>query len=411
MTDSLAIRLAISLGIGLLIGVERERRKGSGDGRAPAGIRTFAVASLAGGLSLAFGGELVLVAVAVVIGALVAVGYARSSTRDPGLTTEIALVTTVLLGALAIREPMLASGLAVVVVILLASRTRLHRFVRSVLSEQELHDLLLLAAAALVVLPLAPDHAVGPLSVINPRTVWRLVVIFMAISGAGYIALRMLGPGIGLALSGFASGFVSSSATIGAMGTRARENPALRPGAVAGALLSTVATIIQMALLLAATSRPTLSALRWPLIFSGAAAAAYAAVFVVRSARHRTHSKEQKGRAFHLPAAVGFAAIVAAVTLASAAIHQWLGERGLVLAAGVAGFADAHAAAIGAASVAASGRIPPDAAVIPVLAALSTNTVTKATLAVLSRDRAFALEVLPGLLLVIGAAWASWAIF
>ena len=75
------------------------------------------------------------------------------------------------------------------------------------------------------------------------------------------------------------------------------------------------------------------------------------------------------------------------------------------------GFADAHAAAIGAASVAAAGRIPPDAAVIPILAALSTNTITKATLAMLSRDRAFALEVLPGLLLVIGAAWTAWAIF
>jgi uncharacterized membrane protein (DUF4010 family) len=411
MTEGLAARLAISLGIGLLIGVERERRKGTGGGRAPAGIRTFAVASLAGGLSLAFGSEVVLVATTVVIGALLAVSYARSRASDPGLTTEIALLTTVLLGALAIREPMLASGLAVVVVILLASRTRLHRFVKRVLTEQELHDALLLAAAALVVLPLAPDRAVGPLSVINPRTVWRLVVIFMAISGAGYIGLRLLGPGIGLALSGFASGFVSSSATIAAMGARARENPSLRPAAVAGAVLSTVATIVQMALLLVATSRETLWALRWPLVFAGVAACAYAVYFVIRGARHRTRSGEHKGRAFHLPAAVGFAAIVAAVTLASAAIHQWLGERGLVLAAGIAGFADAHSAAIGAASVAASGRIPPAGAVIPILAALSTNTVTKATLAVLSRDRAYALEVIPGLLLVIGAAWAAWAIF
>ena len=286
-------------------------------------------------------------AVAVVIGALVAVGYARSPARDPGLTTEIALVTTVLLGALAIREPVLASGIAVVVVILLASRTRLHRFVKRVLSEQELHDLLLLAAAALVVLPLAPDRAVGPLSVINPRTVWRLVVIFMAISGAGYIGLRLLGPGNRPRPLRLRVGLRLELGDHRGHGARARENPAVRPGAVAGAVLSTVATIIQMALLLAATSRPTLWALRWPLIFSGVAAAAYAAIFVVRSLRHRTRSKEQEGRAFHLPAAVGFAALVATVTLASAAIHQWLGERGLVLAAGVAGFADAHAAAIG----------------------------------------------------------------
>ena len=84
MTEFLAVRLAISLGIGLLIGVERERRKGTGGGRAPAGIRTFALAALAGGLSLAFGGEWVLVATALVIGALTAVAYGRSRGRDPG---------------------------------------------------------------------------------------------------------------------------------------------------------------------------------------------------------------------------------------------------------------------------------------------------------------------------------------
>ena len=407
MTESLALRLAISLGIGLLIGVERERRKGEGSDRAPAGIRTFALASLAGGLSLAFGGEAVLVATALVIGALIAVGYGRSRGRDPGLTTEVALVTTVLLGALAVREPGLASGLAVGVVALLASRSRLHRFVRRVLTEQELHDAIIFAAAALVILPLTPDRPIGPLGVLNPRTLWRLAVIFMAISGSGYIALRALGPGIGLSVSGFVSGFVSSSATIAAMGARARENASVRPAAVAGAVLSTVATVVQLTALLAATSRPTLSAMRWPLVFAGASAVAYALAFAVRGARSRSGGEKTKGRAFRLPIAVVFAATVSLATLASAGIHQWLGDRGLLLATAVAGFADAHAAAIAAASLVAAGKVAAPEAVLPILAGLTTNTVTKVALAVLSRDRAYALEVIPGLLAVIGAAWAA----
>ncbi|HSB35597.1 MAG TPA: DUF4010 domain-containing protein [Thermoanaerobaculia bacterium] len=407
MTESLALRLAISLGIGLLIGVERERRKGEGSDRAPAGIRTFALASLAGGLSLAFGGEAVLVATALVIGALIAVGYGRSRGRDPGLTTEVALVTTVLLGALAVREPGLASGLAVGVVALLASRSRLHRFVRRVLTEQELHDAIIFAAAALVILPLTPDRPIGPLGVLNPRTLWRLAVIFMAISGSGYIALRALGPGIGLSVSGFVSGFVSSSATIAAMGARARDNVSVRPAAVAGAVLSTVATFVQLTALLAATSRPTLSAIRWPLVFAGAAAVAYALAFAIRGVRSRSGGEKAKGRAFRLPLAVVFAATVSLATLASAGIHQWLGDRGLLLATAVAGFADAHAAAIAAASLVAAGKVAAPEAVLPILAGLTTNTVTKVVLAVLSRDRAYALEVIPGLLAVIGAAWAA----
>ena len=180
--ESLPLRLAVSLGIGLLIGAERERRKGAGPGRGPAGIRTFALVALAGGLALAFGGELILAVTALGVAALAVVAYRKSPAADPGLTTEVALLTTLLLGALAVREPALAAGLAVAVAILLASRTAIHRFVRNILTEQELHDALLFAAAALVVLPLTPDRTVGPLDVFNPRTLWKLVVLVMAIS-------------------------------------------------------------------------------------------------------------------------------------------------------------------------------------------------------------------------------------
>jgi uncharacterized membrane protein (DUF4010 family) len=406
-TESLAVRLAVSLGIGLLIGAERERRKGIGSSRAPAGIRTFALVSLAGGVSLAFGGEAVLAVSTLVVGALAAIAYSRSRSRDPGLTTEIALLTTFLLGALAVRQPPLAAGLGVAVAILLAARTRLHRFVRRVLTEQELHDALIFAAAALVVLPLTPDRPVGPLAVLNPRILWKLVVLVMGISASGYVALRLLGPRLGLPLSGLASGFVSSAATIGAMGQRAARDPDLRRPAVAGAVLSTVATVVQMVVVLAATSRATLAALKVPLLLAGIAAAGYGLVFSLRLARAREKGDPPGGRAFDLKASLLFAATVSGILLVAAAVNQWMGSRGVLIAVALAGFADTHAAAISAASLVAAGKLQAADAVLPILAGLTTNTVTKALAAAAAGGRRFALQTIPGLVLVILAAWAG----
>jgi uncharacterized membrane protein (DUF4010 family) len=349
----------------------------------------------------------VLVVSVLVVGALAAIAYSRSRAADPGLTTEVALLTTFLLGALAVRQPALSAGLAVAVAILLAARTRLHRFVRTVLTEQELHDALLFGAAALVVLPLTPDRPVGPLGVLNPRTLWKLVVLVMGISASGYVALRLLGPRLGLPLSGLASGFVSSAATIGVMGRRAAQEPRLRRPAVAGAVLSTVATIVQMVVVLAATSAPTLRAMRASLALAGLAAGAYGLLFALRLRHGPADGAGPLGRAFNLKISVLFAATVAGILLLSAAVNQWLGSRGLLAAVALAGLADTHAAAISAASLAAAGKISPPEAVIPILAGLTTNTITKAVMAAANGGRRFALETIPGLLLVILAAWGG----
>ncbi|HWO02538.1 MAG TPA: DUF4010 domain-containing protein [Blastocatellia bacterium] len=409
-TEHLAVRLAIALGIGLLIGAERERRKGTGTSRAPAGIRTFALASLVGGLSLAVGGEMLLAVATVGVAALSVVSYKQRSRHDPGFTTAIALVTTVILGALAMRQPSLAAGLSVVVVALLAARTRLHRFVQRVLTEQELHDALLFAAATLVILPLTPDHAVGPLGVLNPRTLWKLAVMVMSISAAGYIALRALGPRFGLPLAGFASGFVSSAATIGSMGARATQEPELLRAAVAGAVLSTVATVVQMAALLFVTDRPTFSAMKFPLLLAGTVAVIYGALFTIRTGGQKSQAEDQKGRAFNLTTALIFAGTVSAILLASAAVNRWLGSAGLVVATGLAGLADTHSAAISVASLAAVQKITATDAVLPILVGLTTNTATKVVVAITTGGRTFALRIVPGLVLVILAAWVGWVV-
>ena len=189
-------------------------------------MRTFTLIGLAGGLAELLGGPAVALAGAFVVIATLA-SYKRTLEQDPGLTTEVAMLVVFLLGVLAMRMPQLAAALGAAVALLLAAKTRLHRFVREVLSEQELHDALLLAGCALVVLPLLPAGAVDPWGVLDLRRLWTLVVLVMAINAAGYVALRALGPRYGLAVAGFAGGFVSSTATIAGMGTRALQTPAL----------------------------------------------------------------------------------------------------------------------------------------------------------------------------------------
>ncbi len=93
-----------------------------------------------------------------------------------------------------------------------------------------MRDALIFAGATLVVLPLLPNQPMGPYDALNPRSIWIVVILVMAISAAGYILIRLLGARFGLPIAGFASGFISSTATIGAMGTRVRRKlPASSP--------------------------------------------------------------------------------------------------------------------------------------------------------------------------------------
>ena len=400
------LNLAVALGIGLLVGVERERRKGQGPSRSFAGIRTFAVTSLTGAIGFIVGGTLLLATATAGVAILTAAAYRLVDENDPGLTTEVALILTVLLGGLSMQQPALAGGLAVTVAVLLAARSPLHRFVRSALTDEELQDGLVFAGATLVVLPLVPDRSFGPFGALNPHSIWILVILIMTISAAGYLAIRTVGARFGLPIAGFASGFISSTATIGAMGARAAGTSVQLEAAVAGATLSTVATIVQMAIVLGVVSLATLRNLLLPLECAGAAAVAYGALFTIRAFQQRADVDQQRGRAFSLTTALGFALTLAIILIASAALREWLGETGVILATALAGFVDTHAAAISAASLVATGKLHAPDAVVPILAGLSTNTISKIVFAV-AGGRSFALRVIPGLIIVVLGAWAG----
>jgi uncharacterized membrane protein (DUF4010 family) len=403
----LVLGFLVALGVGLLVGIDRERHKGDGLPHHAAGLRTFTLAALLGAVAMAAGEALLLAAAAAVVAGFAGLSYWRARDQDPGLTTETALVLTTLIGGLAIREPTFAAGLGVVAAVLLAARTALHRFTRSVLTDDELRSLLIFAGATVVVLPLLPDHPIGPYGALNLRTVWLVVILVMAVSAAGYIAVRLVGARFGLPLAGFASGFVSSSATIGAMGERARSQPELMRPAVAGAVLSSVATIVQLALLIAAVSLETLRAFWLPLVVSGGAAIVYGGIFTVWALEHRAEDHPTPGNAFSLKTALTFAAILAVILVIAAAAQDWFGETGVLIAASIGGLADTHSAAVSVASLVQEKRIEASMAIVPILAAITANTVTKAAFAITTGGRAFALYVIPGLILMAAAAWAG----
>jgi len=399
------ISLSAAVGIGLLIGLERERRKSGGPRRVQAGIRTFTVVSLLGASLAVAGSTWVLPAAILALAGLLATAYACSTTPDGGVTTPVALLLTLALGALAMHEPQIAVSIGVVSTIVLAARARLHAFVRQTITDDELRDGLILAAAALVVLPFIPNRYIGPLQAFNPRTTWTIVVLIMGAGAVGHVTQRVLGSTWGLAAAGFASGFVSSLATVAAMGGRARQSPDMLRAAVSGALMSCVATIIQLAAVVGASSADALQSLAAPLLGAGISGTVVAIACAVWALRQATASEILAGRAFSLGKALGLAATVTALTWISFVLQDRFGQVGLTLGVAIAGFADAHAAAASVASLVASGRLSAHDAVVPILAALSTNAASKTIMSITSGGARFAVPVVGGVAVQMATAW------
>ncbi|QNP42225.1 DUF4010 domain-containing protein [Lysobacter terrestris] len=402
--------LAVAVGVGLLVGIERERRKGEGAASGAAGVRTFALIALAGAIAALLGG--VGIAIAGAFTALAALAsYRHSRGRDPGLTTEVAMLVVFLLGVLAMRETTLAAALGVAVALLLSAKSRVHRFVSNVLTEQELHDALLLAAAAAIVLPLLPDRAIDPWQVLNLHKLWLLAVIIMAINAAGHVALRVFGARTGLLLAGLAGGFASSTATIASMGNRARANPELATACAGAGVASNVSTVVQLAVIAGTLSPPLLVALWPPIAAAGGVIALFALGAAWATRRVEAHGTQLTGRAFEPKHALVFVAIVAAVMLLSAAMLAWLGDAALEWTLAASGIADVHAAAASAAQLVAVGRIGAETAVPGIAFAFAANSAMKLVMAFLTGGRAYALRLAPGIVaMVVAFGVVAWVV-
>jgi len=398
---------AAALGIGMLIGLERERHKGTGASRDCAGLRTFAISALLGYVAMRAGGGLLVGLVAISLTALLAVAYWRSLSDDPGVTSEVALLTVLVLGALCSTAPELAVAIGVVVAGLLAYRDKLHYFANSQLSEPEMRDGLVLLIAALVVLPLAPDRYIGPYAALNLRTLCSLTVLLMLVGAIGHIAVRALGTRYGYAISAIASGFASSTVTIAAMGHRVVKEPGNTRLLSAAAILSNLATLIQVGLILGLVDPALLRSMWGPLACGLAATALYGACLMFPDPTRGAHEPIEVGGAFDLKLALIVTLTMTGMTLVSSAMLSHFGQVGIMLTATLTGFADAHSSTASIASLAKAGLLPFDAIAGPALIAVSSNSLSKCLMAWVSGGKRFAAYVIPGQVLLTLAMWAG----
>jgi uncharacterized membrane protein (DUF4010 family) len=307
--------------------------------------------------------------------------------------------------------PILAAALAVSAAILLSAKEPIHGFVLGVLTKEELNDFLILAGATLIILPLIPNASIGPFDAINPRNLWIIVILVMAIGALGHLALRLIGARIGLPLVGMASGFISSIATISAMGYRSRETPSLSGSAVAGAVLSSFSTILQMTLILAAISQAALYALAIPLIFGGVAILVCGGILTLNAMNQPVSDLGKVTQSFSVKTAFYMAGLIALVLVVSAGLNQWFGQAGLVMGSALVGLVDAHSPVVSIASLVANNQIILNNAALPILAAFSFNVLSKAIVAFASGGKTFALQVVPSLVIQVIAVWLGWLVF
>jgi uncharacterized membrane protein (DUF4010 family) len=401
-----ASAILVALGAGLMIGIERERRMQADKIPAAAGVRTYAITALLGVLAALTGSQVMLGAVALGVVVLTALSYRKTLDGDPGLTSEVALLATFLIGVLAASQPVLAAAAGVLIVVLLVSRAPLHAFAKAKLSDQELHDAVLLAAAAILVLPILPDHAIDPWNVVNPRLVWKLTVLIMLVDAAGYVAQRLVGSRAGLPISGLLGGFVSSTVVVATMGKRAQAEPEVLSSAVAGAALSQIATVVQLALVLAISDAVLLGQLRWVLLAMGVVMALYGAL-MIRASHGEAAPPPAAGRAFRLRTALLFAAAFVSVMLLVAWLQNSFGPAWALGGVIVGGFADAHSTSASIGSLAAQGQLPRELAAIAVGLVMTTNTISKLGFA-WAGGKAYFWRLSPGLLLLIAAFWVTW---
>lgn len=373
--------LALALAIGLLIGIERGwRLRGEEAGSRVAGIRTFAMIGLLGGLTgLELSGALRLVAPLLAAAALAALllGYAREMRRGNNVsaTSAVAAIMTLGLGAIASSGHMaLASVGAGATVILLASRHALHRAIRFA-SESDIKALLRLVLVVFVILPLLPDAGMGPYLALNPRRLWMVVVITGSISFIGYALARWLGPRRGTLITAAVGALISSTAVTLDSARRIKEDgpSAAADAAVALASLEMIARALLLVGILAAFALDRIAALVAP-GFAVAAASAAILLYRARNAEEQVNGRDARPPGLGL--ALLFAVSVAAISLLSAwAESRFGGGRGAaVIALGGVVDIDAAIAAVGAL---APGTLPAGSVALAIAAPVLFNTAFK----------------------------------
>jgi uncharacterized membrane protein (DUF4010 family) len=342
--------LAAALTLGGVIGLERGwRARDSAEGSRVAGLRTFALLGLLGGvLGLLAGALGALPAAAGVAGlsVLAAAAY-RENVRVHGslsVTSAVTMVLTCALGVLAgSGQPVLAIGTAVIAAVLLDLKPTLHRWLQLV-EQRELSAALQMLVLSVVILPLLPDRGYGPYEALNPYQLWWAVVLIAGLSLCGHLAIRVTGPQRGIFWTGLLGGLASSTAATLALARRVRDEPALRDAATAGALAASAMMFLRMTALVCVLQPALLAAMGAPMVVAALVLLAGALWQWRRQARlGRAAPAADGGSPFDLSTALGFGLLLGVLAVLTQAARAWLGDAGLYALSLVSGLVDVDA--------------------------------------------------------------------
>jgi uncharacterized membrane protein (DUF4010 family) len=404
--ETLLSRVALACGIGLLIGLERGwRTRDAQPGSRTAGVRTFAIAGLLGGIvgALARGfGESPAVAASLLIGiafAAFAVVFARFE-RDENraakrfsATTTIAGLLTFMLGVFAVLgDVQVAAAAAVAATGVLIVREDLHEWVRKI-TLHELQSLLLLLAMTLIALPVLPDRSLGPWGGVNPRDIWLIAIVLASVSFAGFVAIRALGERRGVLVAGAVGGLVSSTAVMFANARVAAAGHGTARVLAAGTALATAISFLRVAAIVAVLNPALLATTGPPLLGGALAAVAFAGLAVRRGDGARGAGSGVEFRnPFGFFSVVGMALSMGIVMLVGRIISERFGAAGANVTAIVTGLFDVDAMTVSMTQLA-PRVLDLDGAGLAILAGVASATLGKVAIgAIIGRGR-FALAI------------------
>lgn len=404
MLSDTFLDLAIALGLGLLVGLQKERAASP-----LAGLRTFALVALAGGVSAVIATQTtpwVVVAGLLAVTAFMITGNVvllHEEESDPGQTTEVAVVVTYLVGALTVAGPTeVGIVCGATTAMLLHLRDELHHWVGK-LTDRDVRAIMQFAVISLVVLPVLPDRAFGPYHVVNPRQVWWMVVLIVGLNLAGYGAFRLFGERAGTLLAGVLGGVISSTATTVGYARQTHARKGMDASAVVVVWIASGVVFVRVMLEIGAVAPSFLPIAAGPLAIM-LALFLVLATFAWKSGTTPSDMPIEPGNPTELQPAVLFGAIYAVVIFFVAAAQDLLGDAGLYAVAAVSGLTDVDALTLSTSRLVATDRLSPDTGWRLVIVAVLSNLVFKLVLAASLGSRSFArrLGVLGGIAIAVG---------
>ncbi|MGV3661994.1 MAG: MgtC/SapB family protein [Prosthecobacter sp.] len=404
-TMDLLQSLATALGLGLLVGLQREWVKSR-----VAGIRTFALLAVFGALSgmlgIVFNGWVVAAAF-IALASLIILGNiagAKLKDADFGLTTEMAMLVMFAVGILCVAEQRLvAVVVAGTVMVLLHAKVPLYNLVGKI-GRNDLHEIARLVLAGLVILPLLPNKDMGYQGVLNPFSIWLMVVLIVGISLAAYLTGKFLGGAKGTAVAGILGGLISSTATTASAARRSKDAGAQGLSLAAICLIASAIVFVRVIFEVVLTASAHWQALLPPLLTMMVWCGLVAAV-VYQLAVRRDKPGSSPAPPSELKSAILFGVLYAGVLVVVAAAREHLGDSGLYLAAAISGLTDMDAITLSTSRLVHNQQLETHTAWRMILLGGMANMVFKAVLACVLGTR----EFLKPLLLGMAAALAGGA--